>query len=132
MQSDEVMDLIQENEAAQVEADFSAGTTSEFNFEAFDDPNARNMLGKQVTVAASFFDKGYADQMLKEGRAYEDHIISRFVVKWISSYRRLHVTLLLKPLILKGDKLRPRSIYRWYPDTGSYVAIATAEGRRPI
>ena len=127
MQSDEVMDLIQENEAAQVEADFSAGTTSEFNFEAFDDPNARNMLGQQ-DVAASFFDKGYADQMLKEGRAYEDHIISRFVVKWILSHRRLHVTLLLKPLILKGDKLRPRSIYRWHPDTGSYVA----EGRRPI
>ena len=69
MQSDEVMDLIQENEAAQVEADFSAGTTSEFNFEAFDDPNARNMLGKQVKVAASFFDKGYADQMLEEGDA---------------------------------------------------------------
>ena len=30
--------------------------------EDFDDANARNILGKQVKVAASFFDKGYADQ----------------------------------------------------------------------
>ena len=46
-----------------------------------------------------------------------------------SSYRRLHVTLLLKPLILKGDN---KALFIDGTHTGSYVSIATAEGRRPI
>ena len=51
MASDEVVDLIQENEAAQVAADSPVETTSNFNFEARDNPKARNMLGKQVKGA---------------------------------------------------------------------------------